>query len=102
MFTRLKLAASDYEGLAKDLKSFISKSVLDKMATVQGGGSREHGSTLGELRRVRLTFVFAMHDVLSTMLTRNSIYPAEGSVALRMIDFETACKQELADVESPM
>lgn len=52
MFTRLKLAATDYEGLATDLTSFISKSVLDKMDTVRGGGSREHGSTLGELRRV--------------------------------------------------
>lgn len=53
LFKRLNLAAPEYEGLAEDLKSFISRSVLDKMESVRGGGTSESGGTLGELRRVR-------------------------------------------------
>lgn len=53
LFKRLNLAPPEYEGLAEDLKSFISSSVLDKMESVRGGGASESGGTLGELRRVR-------------------------------------------------
>ena len=53
LFKRLNLAPPEYEGLAEDLKSFISSSVLDKMESVRGGGTSESGGTLGELRRVR-------------------------------------------------
>lgn len=53
LFNKLNLAGPEYEGLAEDLKGFISSSVLDKMESVRGGGATESGGTLGELRRVR-------------------------------------------------